>query len=184
MIQFWQQILPIWNAQNRQNPVAGHTCLNSNMQSAKFWLSLLTEYKKAYIMEKITYIWQNSWKAATQSYRACKMAASCINTVTEYVIVVWLWCISVFLLEFIETRSAKMEFPCSETGHGGFIIACILSIFRLESVKRGDKGSSDKRMAAGRQKVYSGILTDTVSYNICLYIICILRNLFCIKKNW
>ena len=75
------------------------------------------------------------------------MAASCINTVTEYVIVVWLWCISVFLLEFIETRSAKMEFPCSETGHGGFIIACILSIFRLESVKRGDKGSSDKRPA-------------------------------------
>ena len=61
------------------------------------------------------------------------MAASCINTVTEYVIVVWLWCISVFLLEFIETRSAKMEFLCSETGHGGFIIACILSIFRLES---------------------------------------------------
>ena len=111
------------------------------------------------------------------------MAASCINTVTEYVIVVWLWCISVFLLEFIETRSAKMEFLCSETGHGGFIIACILSIFRLESVKRGDKGSSDKRMAAGRQKVYSGILTDTVSYNICLFIICILRNLFCIKKN-
>ena len=53
----------------------------------------------------------------------------------------------------------------------------------LQSVKRGDKGSSDKRMAAGRQKVYSGILTDTVSYNICLYIICILRNLFCIKKN-
>ena len=88
-----------------------------------------------------------------------------------------------FLLEFIETRSAKMEFPCSETGHGGFIIACILCIFRLESVKRGDKGSSDKRMAAGRQKVYSGIITDTVSYNICLYIICILRNLFCIKKN-
>ena len=40
MIQFWQQILPIWNAQNRQNPVAEHTCLNSNMQSAKFWLSL------------------------------------------------------------------------------------------------------------------------------------------------
>ena len=29
-------------------------------------------------MEKITYIWQNSWKAATQSYRACKMVASCI----------------------------------------------------------------------------------------------------------
>ena len=52
MIQFWQQILPIWNAQNRQNPVAGHTCLNSNMQSAKFWLSLLTEYKKAYIFGK------------------------------------------------------------------------------------------------------------------------------------
>lgn len=60
-----------------------------------------------------------------------------------------------FFLEFIENRSAKMEFPCSETGHGGFIIACILSIFRLESVKRGDKGSSDKRMAAGRLLLHS-----------------------------
>ena len=111
------------------------------------------------------------------------MAASCINTVTEYVIVVWLWCISVFLWELIEIRSAKMEFPCSETGHGVFLIACILCIFRPESVKRGDKRSSDRRMAAGWQKVYSGILTDTVSYNICLYIICILCILFCIKEN-
>ena len=119
------------------------------------------------------------------------MAASCINTVTEYVIVVWLWCISVFLWEFIEIRSAKMEFPCSETGHGVFLIACIFCIFRPESVKHGDKRSSDRRMAAGwqkvysdwRQKVYSGILTDTVSYNICLYIICILCILFCIKEN-
>ena len=111
------------------------------------------------------------------------MAASCINTVTEYVIVVWLWCISVFLWEFIEIRSAKMEFSCSETGHGGFLIACILCIFRPESVKRGDKRSSDRRMAAGWQKVYSGILTDTVSYNMCLYIICILCILFCIKEN-
>ena len=111
------------------------------------------------------------------------MAASCINTVTEYVIVVWLWCISVFLWELIEIRSAKMEFPCSETGHGGFLIACILCIFRPESVKHGDKRSSDRRMAAGWKKVYSGILTDTVSYNICLHIICILCILFCIKEN-
>ena len=111
------------------------------------------------------------------------MAASCINTVTEYVIVVWLWCISVFLWELIEIRSAKMEFPCSETGHGVFLIACILCIFRPESVKHGDKRSSDRRMAAGWQKVYSGILTDTGSYNMCLYIICILCILFCIKEN-
>ena len=111
------------------------------------------------------------------------MAASCINTVTEYVIVVWLWCIFVFLWEFIEIRSSKMEFSCSETGHGGFLIAYILCIFRPESVKHGDKRSSDRRMAAGWQKVYSGILTDTVSYNICLYIICILCILFCIKEN-
>ena len=111
------------------------------------------------------------------------MAASCINTVIEYVIVVWLWCISVFLWEFIEIRSAKMEFSCSETGHGVFFIAYILCIFRPESVKHGDKRSSDRCMAAGWQKVYSGILTDTVSYNICLYIICILCILFCIKEN-
>ena len=47
MIQFWQQILPILNTQHRQNPVAGHTCVNSNMQSTKFLLSLLTGYKKS-----------------------------------------------------------------------------------------------------------------------------------------
>ncbi len=75
-----------------------------------------------------------------------------------------------------------MEFSCSETGRGGFLIACILCVFRPESVKRGDKGSLDRRMAAGREKGYSGILTDTVSYNTCLYIVCILCNLFCIKR--
>ena len=43
-----------------------------------------------------------------------------------------------------------MEFSCSETGRGGFLIACILCVFRPESVKRGDKGALDRRMAAGR----------------------------------
>ena len=43
-----------------------------------------------------------------------------------------------------------MEFSCSETGRGGFLIACILCVIRPESVKRGDKGSLDRRMAAGR----------------------------------
>ena len=55
MIQFWQQILPIWNAQHRQNPVAGHTCVNSNMQSTKFLLSLLTGYKKS-VYNRANYI--------------------------------------------------------------------------------------------------------------------------------
>jgi len=30
MLQWWQQILPIWNAKHRQNPVAGHACVDGN----------------------------------------------------------------------------------------------------------------------------------------------------------
>ena len=30
MMQFWQQILPIWNAKHRQNHVVGHACVNSS----------------------------------------------------------------------------------------------------------------------------------------------------------
>ena len=50
-IQFWQQILPIWNAQHRQNPVAGHTCVSSNIMGF-----LITECRN-FIPNKRNNIW-------------------------------------------------------------------------------------------------------------------------------
>ena len=77
------------------------------------------------------------------------MAASCIHTITEYVIVVWLWRNSVFLWELIENRSAKMEFPCLEIDHGDFMIACILYTSLTGTVRRGNKGSWYRQYGSG-----------------------------------
>ncbi len=92
------QILPILNTQHRQNPVAGHTCVNSNMQSTKFLLSLLTGYKIS-VYNRANYIFGKTVeKLRRKAIGPVKMAASCINTITEYVIVVWLWRNSCFFI--------------------------------------------------------------------------------------
>ena len=55
---WWQQEFAVLKCEAAANSVAGHTCVNSNvrkMKGTKFWLSLLTGYKKS-VYNRANYI--------------------------------------------------------------------------------------------------------------------------------